>query len=102
MKDVIVTYTVKPEFAETNAANIRRVMEALRKANDPGIRYEAFRKPDGVTFVHFTRHVDEAAHDRLIALPEFKEFQAALRGGGAATPPSADLLDEVGSSRDPF
>ena len=32
MKAVIVTYEVKPEFAEQNAANIRKVMADLKAA----------------------------------------------------------------------
>ncbi|MCA9619766.1 MAG: hypothetical protein KC731_12155 [Myxococcales bacterium] len=98
MKSVIVTYQVQASFAETNADNIRRVMAELRELADDGIRYQAFRQDDGVTFVHFAMFADEAGSDRLSALPSFVAFQKALRDGYLVAAPSSRWLDLVDAS----
>ena len=98
MKAVMVRYTVKPEFADTNAANIQRVMEELRAKGDDGIRYQSFRQSDGVTFVHFGMYADQAALDRMGESEAFAAFQKALKGSGPVSPPNAEWLDIVGSS----
>ena len=98
MKAVIVTYTVQEDFAETNAENIRKVMAEMRELADPGIRYQSFRKQDGVTFVHFGMYDDESAVDRMGSVESFKEFQQALRGSNPVSKPNAEWLDVVGSS----
>lgn len=98
MKAVLVRYTVKPEFADTNAANVELAMRSIRALGDDGIRYQAFRQSDGVTFVHFGMYRDEAAAERATAVESFKAFQKALKESGPVIPPSAEWLELVGSS----
>jgi quinol monooxygenase YgiN len=102
MKSVIVTYTVREDFAETNAANVRAVMDELRGWNDSSIRYQSFRKDDGVTFVHFGMYADEEAQKRMASSEAFSTFQKELKGSGPVSPPSAEWLDLVGSMYDIF
>ena len=102
MKSVIVSYQVRAEFAETNAANIKAVMAELRGWNDAEIRYRAYRKADGVTFVHQGSYANEAALGRAQQSPAFKQFQQELRASKPVSPPQADWLDAVGSSYDVF
>ncbi len=99
MKAVVVMYKVDSAFAETNAANILRVMEELRALADDGIRYEVFRQEDGVSFVHFGRYADEAAVERATSLASFKEFQAQLKASKPVEPPRSQWLALVGESR---
>jgi len=69
MKSVKVEYRVRPEFAEENATNIRRVMDALRERPIEGLKYIAFVLADGETFVHLTVAKDE------VILSKFTERQ---------------------------
>ena len=102
MKAVIVTYQVKPEFADVNAANIRAVMDEIRAWNDPGIRYQSFTKEDGVTFVHFGMYVDDDAVERMGHSEAFKKFQEALRASSPVSPPKAEWLNNVGAMYNVF
>jgi len=102
MKAVVVKYTVQPEFAETSAANIEKAMQEYRALADEGIRYQAFRQSDGVTFVHFGMYRDDAALERATAVESFKAFQKALKESGPVSPPSAEWLDLVGSTYEIF
>ena len=98
MKSVTVRYTVTEAFAETNAANIQKVMSDMKELADDGIRYQAFRLEDGVSFVHFGMYADQAAVERATSLPSFKEFQTALKASGLVSPPKAETLNLVGTS----
>ena len=102
MKAVYVRYQVDPSFAETNAENIRKVMEELRESGSDGIRYQSFREDDGVTFVHFGMYRDQASIDALTARPSFQAFQSALKASKPVQPPAAHWLDVVGSSYEVF
>ena len=55
MKIIRVTYTVRPEFAEKNKANIKQVMKDLRAVNNPNTKYASYLEEDGVTFMHFAQ-----------------------------------------------
>ncbi len=102
MKAVYVRYQVDPSFAETNAENIRKVMQALQESGSDGIRYQSFREDDGVTFVHFGMYRDQAAIDELTESPSFQAFQSALKASKPVQPPVAHWLDVVGSSYEVF
>ena len=53
MKAVVVHYQVKLEFAEQNAANINRVMAALRETGSAGVRYQSLQDAeDPSKFTH--------------------------------------------------
>ncbi len=102
MDAVKVEYTVKPEFVETNKANVARVMDALRAKGIPGLKYSTFLLEDGVTFVHIAYRADEAAAQALNDLQEFQEFQQALRASGPVSPPRAMPMGLVGTNWDFF
>lgn len=101
-KIVRVQYTAKPEYAATNKENIAKVMNDLRKINDPGIKYGAFLLEDGKTFMHFTLFENEGAYKVLNSLPSFLQFQAALKASGFEVIPKSENLSLVGSSYDFF
>jgi hypothetical protein len=98
MQTVIVTYKVSESFADTNAANIERVMADMRELADDSVRYHAFRKDDGVSFVHFAMFRDEAAKERGIPVPSFEAFQSALKASKPVEPPKASWVDLVGAT----
>jgi hypothetical protein len=102
MNAVKVQYTVKAEYAETNKKNIARVMAALRKIDNPDIKYSAFLLADGKTFVHFVMRANPEAAKVLSELQEFQDFQQGLRASGPEAPPNAEDLTFVGSNWDFF
>jgi len=103
MKAVIVSYTVKSDFADKNAANIRAVMEEVRALENPGIRYQSFRTSENPSsFRHIGFYADEAAVEAMTALAAFKTFQSELRASGPVSPPKPEWLDLVGAGHDLF
>ena len=102
MNAVKVQYTVKDEYVETNKANIQRVMADLKEINPPDIQYSAFLLDDGKSFVHFVMRTHDEAQKTLSELPSFQEFQRQLKESGPESPPNAENLNLVGSSRDIF
>ena len=102
MNAVRVQYTVKAEYAETNKANIQRVMADLKALNNPNIKYGAFLLEDGKTFMHFVMRANEEAQKTLGELPSFQEFQRQLRESDPEVPPKAEDLTLVGTSWDVF
>ena len=100
MKATKVQYTVQPSFAETNSANIRKVMQAIKDNQIAGVNYAAFRMPGSDTFVHVVVVSDDAAQLQLTGLDEFKAFQAALKESKPTSPPSPESWEVVGTSFD--
>lgn len=98
MKAVRVQYTVQPSFADTNVANIRKVMDAIKANPIDGVTYVAFKLDDNQTFVHIVVARDDVAQAKVPELPEFKAFQSALKSSNPVSPPSAEDLDVVGAS----
>lgn len=99
MKAIRVQYTVREDFADTNASNIRAVMDELRALGADGIQYSAFRVGDGNTFVHLVVMEDDSKSDIIPGLAAFGRFRTALRDG-AVTPPSNEDWAVVGTSYD--
>ncbi len=101
MHAIRVQYTVQPDFAATNAANIEKVMAVLQANPIPGVQYSAFRKSDGQTFVHLVVATSEEARAKIPQLPEFQAFQNALQASKPISPPETEALDVVASSHAP-
>ena len=97
MHAIRVQYTVREDFVETNASNIRDVMEELRALGDVGLQYSAFRVGDGRTFVHLVLMQDKSKGSIIPNLAAFSKFQAALKGG-VESPPANEAWTVVGSS----
>jgi quinol monooxygenase YgiN len=102
MKALKVQYTVKPDYADTNKRNIRKVMADLQKIANPGIKYYAFLLDDGKTFFHFGIYSDQAALDMVNNLPSFQFFRDQLKTSEPDTPPQGDDLSLVDSSFEIF
>ena len=99
MRAVKVEYTVKPEYVETNKANIQKVMEELSALGDVGVLYSTYIKEDGVSFVHFSIHRDE--ENIIPSLSAFKVFSTQLKAEGlVGEVPKALKLEMVAKSFD--
>jgi len=95
MKHMIVRYQTKPEATAENQRLIENVFTELRAAAPDGIRYAAFRLPDG-SFVHLVESVDGTAS--LTELPAFRSFASAARER-CLEPPQSSEATVVGSYR---
>ena len=102
MKIVRVQYTAKQEYVEQNKENISRVMDELRKLNNPGIKYSVFMLNDGKSFMHFAMFDSEENQKIHNNLDSFKRFTSELRANGLETQPISESLSLVDSSFDIF
>ena len=100
MKAVKVQYTVKPEYVETNKANILKVMEKLKANPITGMQYVSFILDDDQSFVHINMAQDQDTISKLSEIEEFKAFQSALKASQPISPPKAENLNLVGAGFD--
>lgn len=100
MKAIKVEYTVKPEYVNTNKANIEKVMQELRALGDVGVLYSSYLKEDGCSFVHFSIHRDHEEPNIITSLAAFKVFSTQLKAEGLVTQPQTVKLDMVAKSFD--
>ena len=96
MPTTVVRYKTHPQHGDQNAALVKAVLEALRRTRPPGLRYQALRGRDGVTFTHLATIDEAAGSNPLNALPEFKAFAADLRAR-CAEPPAFVESEPLGS-----
>ena len=100
MKTVRVKYTVKPDYVETNKANIKKVMDRLKADPIPGMQYTSFTLDDGQTFVHINMAQDQETLDKLQQVEEFNQFRMALKASGPISPPQSENLNLVAAGFD--
>ena len=80
-------YTVRPEYAEENAARIHEVMAELRAMGRADITYRVFLQDDGKTFVHWRICANEEAGKVFDLLASFQRFTEALMASQPEMPP---------------
>jgi hypothetical protein len=100
MNAMKVEYTVKPEYVNTNKANIQKVMDELRALGDVGVLYSTYIKDDGCSFVHFSIHRNSEEPNIIPTLEAFKAFSTQLKAEGLVTLPQTLKLDMVAKSFD--
>ncbi|MBK8999760.1 MAG: hypothetical protein IPM35_28925 [Myxococcales bacterium] len=98
METILVRYTVRPERAEENAAAIRAVFTALEAERPDGVRYAAFRLPDGVSFVHLAQIETADGSNPLSTLEAFRAFTSTIKER-CESPPVAAVVEPIGSYR---
>ncbi len=74
MRHTPVTYTVKPEREEENAALMRAVFDELAQTRPTGLRYAVFYLPGSRQFIHL--YTDEGSPTGMQGLASFKAFVA--------------------------
>jgi hypothetical protein len=88
----VIRYTTNPEHAEENARLIRDVFAELAETRPEGLRYDAYRLADGVSFMHV---VDiEGPDNPLATMGSFAAFQAGIgeRCSDGPTPTEAGIV----------
>ena len=103
MRHTMVTYTVKPEREEENAALVRAVFEELAQAQPAGFRYAAFQIPETRQFVHVYTDESGTPDVNLQELPSFKAFvaEAADRQEQPAAFTHPELIGDYRTFDDP-
>jgi hypothetical protein len=94
---MMVNARVKADKVGEVEAAARKMFAALQHKQPGGVRYASCKLSDGVTFVAILE-LEDNAQNPLPTIPEFTEFQAGLQGW-VAEPPSATLVQVVGSYR---
>jgi quinol monooxygenase YgiN len=75
MINVIVTYTVKPEFVSENKTNIQKFLNDFKNLDQETFEYKVYVKEDQVTFLHYSNYSNEEVQHEVLNVPSFKEFQ---------------------------
>ncbi|MEI6216926.1 MAG: hypothetical protein WCP64_06650 [Actinomycetes bacterium] len=78
METRVIRYRTKSECADENAQLIAAFFTELAERKVAGIRYEALRLDDGVTFLHISTLDSE--NNPLLSSPAFAAFQSGLGG----------------------
>ncbi len=91
MKVTKVEYTVREDFVETNKANIGKVMEELRASNNHDVKYMAFLKEDGKSFMHLVLSANDEAGKIISGLSAFQHFREELNSGVEVKPVSENF-----------
>lgn len=94
MKTVMVRYKLKPESVAENEALLKQVFVQLARDKPAGMRYQVFKQPDGVSFVHLSAF-DNAEGNPLLKLDAFKAFTAGIKER-CEEPPVPVELQQVG------
>ncbi len=95
MINVIVSYTVKPEFVSENKGNIQKFLNDFKTLDQTKFEYKVFVKEDGVTFVHFSNYENEEIQNEVLNIPSFKEFQRLRDESGLNDSHKIEFLKSV-------
>lgn len=95
MINVIVSYTVKPEFVSENKNNIQKFLNDFKNLDQTKFEYKVFVKEDGVTFVHFSNYENEEVQNEVLNIPSFKEFQRSRDESGLNDSHKVEFLKPV-------
>jgi len=75
MINVLVSYTVKPEYVEENKTNIKKFLEDFKQLDQSKFEYKVYLKEDGITFLHYSNYENEEMQYEVLNVPSFKAFQ---------------------------
>ncbi|MDF2932710.1 MAG: hypothetical protein K0R36_2041 [Chryseobacterium sp.] len=95
MINIIVTYTVKPEFVSENKKNIQKFLNDFKTLDQTKFEYKVFVKEDGVTFVHFSNYENEEVQNEVLNITSFKEFQKLRDESGLNDSHKVEFLQPV-------
>lgn len=95
MINVMVSYTVKPEFVPANKANIQKFLEDFKNLDQSTFEYKVFLKEDGVTFLHYSNYINEDVQHEVLNVPSFKEFQRIRDESGLNGSHKVEFLQSI-------
>lgn len=95
MINVIVTYTVNPEFVPDNKANIQAFLDDFKNLDQSAFEYKVYIKEDGVTFVHYSNYINEEIQHEVLNVPSFKEFQKLRDESGLNGSHKVEFLQSI-------
>ena len=95
MINVIVTYTVKPEFVSENKANIQKFLDDFNNLDQSAFEYKVYVKEDGVTFLHYSNYTNEEVQHEVLNVPSFKEFQKLRDESGLNDSHKVEFLQSI-------
>lgn len=95
MINVIVTYTVKPEFVSENKTNIQKFLDDFKKLDPATFDYKVYLKEDGVTFLHSSSYINEEVQHEVLNVPSFKEFQRLRDESGLNGSHTVEILQSI-------
>ncbi|PJJ67855.1 hypothetical protein [Chryseobacterium geocarposphaerae] len=95
MINVMVTYTVKPEFVSENKANIQKFLDDFKKLDPAAFEYKVYLKEDGVTFLHSSNYINEEVQHEVLNVPSFKEFQRLRDESGLNGSHKVEILQSI-------
>ena len=95
MINVMVTYTVKPEFVSENKTNIQKFLDDFKKLDPAIFEYKVYLKEDGVTFLHSSSYINEEVQHEILNVPSFKEFQRLRDESGLNGSHTVEILQSI-------
>ncbi|MEI7487173.1 MAG: hypothetical protein WCJ72_07135 [Chryseobacterium sp.] len=95
MINVIVSYTVNPDFVLENKVNIQKFLNDFKNLHQETFEYKVYVKEDGVTFVHYSNYINEAVQNEVLNVPSFKEFQRLRDESGLNGSHKVEILQSI-------
>ncbi|MFP3834767.1 hypothetical protein [Chryseobacterium sp. SIMBA_028] len=95
MINVIVSYTVNPEFVPANKANVQKFLDDFKNLDQSTFEYKVYLKEDGVTFVHYSNYRNEEVQHEVLNVPSFKEFQRLRDESGLNGSHKVEILQPI-------
>lgn len=95
MINVIVSYTVKPEFVTENKTNIQKFLDDFKNLDQETFEYKVYIKEDGVTFLHYSNYINEEVQYEVLNVPSFKEFQKLRDESGLNGSHKVEILQSI-------
>ncbi|MCT2409565.1 hypothetical protein NZD88_18590 [Chryseobacterium antibioticum] len=95
MINVIVTYTVQPEYVSENKTHIQKFLDDFKNLDQETFEYKVYVKEDGVTFVHYSNYINEEVQHEVLNVPSFKEFQRLRDESGLNGTHKVEILQSI-------
>ncbi|MEH7890050.1 hypothetical protein [Elizabethkingia meningoseptica] len=93
--NVLVSYTVKPEYVAENKYNIQKFLEDFKKLDQSKFEYKVYLKEDGVTLLYYSNYENEAVQHEVLNVPSFKEFQRLRDESGLNGSHQVNILQAI-------
>lgn len=95
MINVIVSYSVKPEFVSENKVNVQKFLDDFKQLDQSTFEYKVYVKEDGVTFLHYSNYINEEVQHEVLNTPSFKEFQKRRDESGLNDSHKVEFLQTI-------